>query len=67
MGKYNVILSEQQLAGQLGKSTAAIQIRLMVPICQPDLPMGRLPSQRLFTVISTFAANQRLESMAMKC
>ncbi len=31
------------------------QIRLMVPICQQFTPMGRLPSQRLFTVIGAFA------------
>ncbi len=50
-GKYNVILGEQ-LAGQLGVNRGD-QIRLMVPSASQFTPMGRLPSQRLFTVIGT--------------
>lgn len=54
-GKYNIILGEQ-LASQLGV-TRGDQIRVMVPSASQFTPMGRLPSQRLFTVAGTFAAN----------
>ena len=54
-GKYNVILGEQ-LASQLGVNRGD-QIRVMVPSASQFTPMGRIPSQRLFNVIGTFAAN----------
>lgn len=62
-GKYNVILGEQ-LAGQLGVNRGD-QIRVMVPSASQFTPMGRLPSQRLFTVIGTFAANSKVDSYEM--
>lgn len=58
-GEYNVILGEQ-LAGQLGVHLGE-QIRLMVPSASQFTPMGRIPSQRLFTVIGTFAANSDVD------
>lgn len=58
-GRYNVIIGEQ-LAGQLGVQRGE-QIRLMVPSASQFTPMGRLPSQRLFTVIGTFAANSEVD------
>ncbi|NCH89711.1 lipoprotein-releasing ABC transporter permease subunit LolC [Cronobacter dublinensis] len=62
-GKYNIILGEQ-LAGQLGVKRGD-QLRLMVPSASQFTPMGRLPSQRLFTVIGTFAANSEVDSYQM--
>jgi len=58
-GEYNVILGEQ-LAAQLGVRLGE-QIRLMVPSASQFTPMGRIPSQRLFTVIGTFAANSDVD------
>lgn len=58
-GQYNVILGEQ-LAGQLGVKRGE-SIRLMVPSASQFTPMGRLPSQRLFKVIGTFAANSEVD------
>lgn len=58
-GDYNVILGEQ-LAAQLGVRLGE-QIRLMVPSASQFTPMGRIPSQRLFTVIGTFAANSDVD------
>lgn len=58
-GEYNVILGEQ-LAAQLGVHLGE-QIRLMVPSASQFTPMGRIPSQRLFTVIGTFAANSDVD------
>ncbi|WP_428945866.1 lipoprotein-releasing ABC transporter permease subunit LolC [Pantoea sp. FN060301] len=58
-GRYNVIIGEQ-LAGQLGVQRGE-QIRLMVPSASQFTPMGRLPSQRLFTVVGTFAANSEVD------
>ena len=58
-GKYNVIIGEQ-LASQLGIKRGEA-IRLMVPSASQFTPMGRLPSQRLFTVIGTFAANSEVD------
>lgn len=58
-GQYNVILGEQ-LAEQLGLKRGD-QLRLMVPSASQFTPMGRLPSQRLFTVIGTFAANSEVD------
>lgn len=62
-GKYNVILGEQ-LAGQLGIKRGD-SIRIMVPSASQFTPMGRLPSQRLFTVIGTFAANSEVDGYQM--
>ncbi|ELY4675123.1 lipoprotein-releasing ABC transporter permease subunit LolC [Cronobacter turicensis] len=62
-GKYDIILGEQ-LAGQLGVKRGD-QLRLMVPSASQFTPMGRLPSQRLFTVIGTFAANSEVDGYQM--
>ena len=62
-GKYNIILGEQ-LAGLLGVNRGD-QIRVMVPSASQFTPMGRLPSQRLFTVIGTFAANSEVDGYQM--
>ncbi len=58
-GGYQVILGEQ-LAGQLGVKRGD-QLRLMVPGASQFTPMGRIPSQRLFTVVGTFAANSEVD------
>ncbi|WP_168385988.1 lipoprotein-releasing ABC transporter permease subunit LolC [Erwinia amylovora] len=58
-GQYNVIVGEQ-LAGQLGLKTGE-QVRMMVPSASQFTPMGRIPSQRLFTVIGTFSANSDVD------
>ena len=58
-GQYNVIVGEQ-LAEQLGLKRGD-KLRLMVPSASQFTPMGRLPSQRLFTVIGTFAANSEVD------
>ncbi|MEM6049582.1 lipoprotein-releasing ABC transporter permease subunit LolC [Erwinia sp. P7711] len=58
-GQYNVIIGEQ-LASQLGVKRGE-QLRLMVPSASQFTPMGRLPSQRLFTVAGTFAANSEVD------
>lgn len=58
-GKYNVIIGEQ-LAGQLGLKRGD-QVRLMVPSASQFTPMGRIPSQRLFTLIGTFASNSDVD------
>jgi len=62
-GKYNIILGEQ-LAGQLGVDRGD-QIRVMVPSASQFTPMGRLPSQRLFTVIGSFAASSEVDGYQM--
>ncbi|MFJ3456813.1 lipoprotein-releasing ABC transporter permease subunit LolC [Scandinavium goeteborgense] len=62
-GQYNVILGEQ-LAGQLGVKRGE-QIRIMVPSASQFTPMGRVPSQRLFNVIGTFAANSEVDGYQM--
>lgn len=62
-GQYNVILGEQ-LASQLGVKRGD-QLRLMVPSASQFTPMGRLPSQRLFNVIGTFAANSEVDGYQM--
>ncbi len=58
-GGYQVILGEQ-LAGQLGVKRGD-RLRLMVPGASQFTPMGRIPSQRLFTVAGTFAANSEVD------
>jgi len=62
-GQYNVILGEQ-LAGQLGVKRGD-QIRIMVPSASQFTPMGRVPSQRLFNVIGTFAASSEVDGYQM--
>ncbi|PIJ51955.1 outer membrane-specific lipoprotein transporter subunit LolC [Erwinia sp. OLTSP20] len=59
-GQYHVILGEQ-LAGQLGVRRGD-RLRLMVPSASQFTPMGRIPSQRLFTVSGTYAANSDVDS-----
>ena len=56
---YQVILGEQ-LAGQLGVKRGDT-LRLMVTSASEFTPMGRIPSQRLFTVAGTFAANSEVD------
>ncbi|HAK34045.1 MAG TPA: lipoprotein-releasing system transmembrane subunit LolC, partial [Pantoea sp.] len=58
-GQYNVILGEQ-LATQLGVKRGD-ELRLMVPSVSQFTPMGRVPSQRLFTVAGTYAANSEVD------
>lgn len=58
-GQYNIIIGEQ-LAGQLGVKRGD-QLRLMVPSASQFTPMGRIPSQRLFTVVGTFHANSEVD------
>ncbi|KAA5970717.1 lipoprotein-releasing ABC transporter permease subunit LolC [Pantoea sp. M_9] len=58
-GKYNVILGEQ-LAAQLGVKRGDA-LRLMVPSVSQFTPVGRLPSQRIFTVAGTYAANSEVD------
>lgn len=59
-GSYQVILGEQ-LAKQLGVQRGDT-LRLMVPSVSQFTPMGRVPSQRLFTVAGTYAANSEVDS-----
>ncbi|MFP1877935.1 lipoprotein-releasing ABC transporter permease subunit LolC [Lonsdalea quercina] len=58
-GAYQVILGEQ-LASQLGVKRGD-QLRLMVTSASQLTPMGRIPSQRLFTVAGTFAAQSEVD------
>ncbi|AKA36989.1 lipoprotein-releasing ABC transporter permease subunit LolC [Yersinia ruckeri] len=58
-GQYNLIMGEK-LAGKLGVSRGET-IRLMVPSASQFTPMGRIPSQRLFNVIGTFAAGSEVD------
>ncbi|MEC5341157.1 lipoprotein-releasing ABC transporter permease subunit LolC [Brenneria populi] len=58
-GQYQIILGEQ-LASQLGVK-AGDALRLMVPSASQLTPMGRIPSQRIFTVAGTFAANSEVD------
>lgn len=62
-GRYNVILGDQ-LAAQLGVKTGD-SLRVMVPSASQFTPMGRIPSQRLFKVIGTFAANSEVDGYQM--
>lgn len=57
---YNIIIGEQ-LASQLGVKRGDL-LRLMVPSTSQFTPMGRIPSQRLFTIIGTFHANSEVDS-----
>ncbi|MGV3344896.1 lipoprotein-releasing ABC transporter permease subunit LolC [Enterobacteriaceae bacterium LUAb1] len=58
-GKYNMIIGEQ-LAAQLNVKRGD-SLRLMVPSASQLTPMGRLPSQRLFTVAGTFSAHSEVD------
>ncbi|AKZ65966.1 lipoprotein-releasing ABC transporter permease subunit LolC [Candidatus Palibaumannia cicadellinicola] len=58
-GKYKVILGEK-LASQLGVKCRD-KIRLIVPSISQFTPIGRMPSQRLFTVAGTYAANSEVD------
>ncbi|MEY4475196.1 MAG: lipo-releasing system transrane protein lolC [Pseudomonadota bacterium] len=62
-GSYNIILGEK-LAAQLGVKRGET-LRLMVPSASQFTPMGRVPSQRLFNVIGTFAADSEVDSYQM--
>ncbi|WP_339098695.1 lipoprotein-releasing ABC transporter permease subunit LolC [Pectobacterium brasiliense] len=59
-GQYQAILGET-LAAQLGVKVGD-QIRMMVTSASQLTPMGRIPSQRIFTVAGTFAANSEVDS-----
>lgn len=59
-GAYRMIVGAK-LAEQLGVKPGD-QLRLMVPGTSQFTPMGRIPSQRLFTVIGTFHANSEIDS-----
>lgn len=58
-GQYKVILGEL-LASQLGVKRGD-QLRLMVPSVSQFTPVGRVPSQRIFTVAGTYAANSEVD------
>ncbi|WP_291971300.1 lipoprotein-releasing ABC transporter permease subunit LolC [Candidatus Symbiopectobacterium sp.] len=62
-GEYQVILGEQ-LASQLGVKRGE-QLRIMVTGASQITPMGRIPSQRLFTVAGTFAAGSEVDGYQM--
>lgn len=62
-GQYNVILGEQ-LAVELGVKRGDT-VRLMVPAASQLTPMGRFPSQRIFNVIGTFAADSEVDHYQM--
>ncbi|UVK77036.1 MAG: lipoprotein release complex - inner membrane subunit [Sodalis sp. Fle] len=59
-GQYRVIIGNQ-LADQLGVKIGD-QLRLMVPSASQFTPMGRIPSQRLFTVTGIYDANSEVDS-----
>ncbi len=59
-GSYNLIIG-QQLASQLGVRRGD-RVRLMVPSVSQFTPMGRIPSQRLFTIAGTFVADSDVSS-----
>ncbi|WFQ80153.1 lipoprotein-releasing ABC transporter permease subunit LolC [Xenorhabdus sp. SF857] len=62
-GRYSVILGEK-LAAKLGVKRGD-QIRIIVPSASQLTPMGRIPSQRLFTVAGTFFANSEADGTEM--
>ncbi|MGL9734135.1 MAG: lipoprotein-releasing ABC transporter permease subunit LolC [Symbiopectobacterium sp.] len=62
-GEYQVILGEQ-LASQLGVKRGE-KLRIMVTGASQLTPMGRIPSQRLFTVAGTFAAGSEVDDYQM--
>ncbi|OTA19678.1 transporter [Xenorhabdus beddingii] len=58
-GQYLVILGEK-LAARLNVKRGD-KIRVIVPSASQLTPMGRIPSQRLFTVAGTFFANSEVD------
>lgn len=62
-GRYQVILGER-LANQL-RVTIGDTVRMMVPSVSHFTPIGRIPSERLFTVAGMFAANSEVDSYQM--
>lgn len=58
-GQYQVILGNE-LAAALGVKRGDA-VRLIVSGASQFTPMGRIPSQRLFTVAGTFAANSEVD------
>jgi lipoprotein-releasing system permease protein len=62
-GSYNIILGEK-LATQLGVKRGET-LRLMVPGASQFTPMGRIPGQRLFNIIGTFAADSEVDGYQM--
>jgi lipoprotein-releasing system permease protein len=58
--QYNIIIGKQ-LASKLGVKRSD-SLRLIVPSTSQLTPMGRIPSQRLFTIIGTFHANSEVDS-----
>ncbi len=58
-GSYNTILGEK-LAKELGVKRGD-RVRFMVPGASQLTPMGRIPSQRLFTIVGTFASNSEVD------
>ncbi|CAQ83818.1 MULTISPECIES: lipoprotein-releasing ABC transporter permease subunit LolC [Photorhabdus] len=58
-GSYNAILGEK-LAEELGVKRGD-RVRLMVPGASQLTPMGRIPSQRLFMIVGTFASNSEVD------
>ncbi len=58
-GSYNAILGEK-LARELGIKRGD-RVRFMVPGASQLTPMGRIPSQRLFTIVGTFASNSEVD------
>ncbi|MCR3755321.1 MAG: lipoprotein release complex - inner membrane subunit [Sodalis sp. Psp] len=59
-GQYRVILGNE-LATKMNVKRGD-QLRLMVPSASQFTPIGRIPSQRLFTVAGTFDANSEVDS-----
>lgn len=59
-GDYRAILGDR-LASRLGVKSGD-QIRVMVTSASQLTPMGRIPSQRLFTVIGTFSSGTEADS-----
>uniref|UniRef100_Q1LT47 Lipoprotein releasing system, transmembrane protein LolC n=1 Tax=Baumannia cicadellinicola subsp. Homalodisca coagulata TaxID=374463 RepID=Q1LT47_BAUCH len=58
-GKYHIILG-QKLADKLGVKYND-KIRIIVPSVSQFTPLGRIPSQRLFTVIGTYITNSEVD------
>ncbi len=58
-GSYNAVLGEK-LARELGVKRGD-RVRFMVPGASQLTPMGRIPSQRLFTIVGTFASNSEVD------
>ncbi|XOD70138.1 MAG: lipoprotein-releasing ABC transporter permease subunit LolC [Sodalis sp. (in: enterobacteria)] len=58
-GQYRIILGDA-LAVALNVKRGDV-LRLMVPEATQFTPIGRIPSQRLFTVVGTFSANSEVD------